>query len=57
MVITGEFNPFSGTIIGTITFEGATTGRFKDATGSASLEAQIQPDGTISVVVDGTIDY
>ena len=56
VVITGEVNA-TGEIIGTITFEGATTGRFKDATGSASLVAQIQPDGTITIVVEGTIDY
>ena len=56
VVITGQMNA-TGTIIGTITFEGATTGRFKDATGSASLEAQIQADGTVTIVVDGTIDY
>jgi len=57
VAITGEMNFFAGTITGTITFEGASSGRFEDATGSASLVAQLQPDGTISVVVVGTIDY
>lgn len=57
VAIAGEMNFLTGTITGTITFEGATTGRFEDATGSASLVAQLQPDGTIAVVVDGTIDY
>jgi len=56
--ITGTMDFFAGTIIGTITFDGATTGgRFEDATGSASLVAQVQPDGTIAVVVVGMIDY
>ena len=54
---TGQMNFVTGTITATITFDGATDGHFKDATGSASLVAQVQPDGTISVVVVGTIDY
>lgn len=54
---TGELNASTGTITATITFDGATTGRFKDATGTASLVAQFQLDGTITVVVEGTIDY
>jgi hypothetical protein len=54
---TGQLNFLTGTITATITFDGAATGRFKDATGSASLVAQFQPDGTIAVVVEGTIDY
>ena len=57
VVITGEMNFLTGTITGTLTFDGATEGRFEDATGSASLVAQFQPDGTISVDVVGTIDY
>ena len=57
VVITGEMNFLTGTITGTLTFDGATEGRFEDATGSASLVAQVQPDGTISVDVVGTIDY
>ena len=57
VVITGEMNFLTGTITGTITFDGATSGRFEDATGSASLVAQLQPDGTISVDIVGTIDY
>jgi hypothetical protein len=57
VAITGEMNFFTGTITGTITFEGAPAGRFEDATGSASVVAQVQPDGTIAVVVEGTIDY
>ena len=57
VAITGEMNFLTGTITATLTFEGAATGRFEDATGSASLVAQLQPDGTISVTVEGTIDY
>ena len=57
VVITGEMNFLTGTITGTLTFDGATTGRFEDATGSASLVAQVQADGTITIVVVGTIDY
>ena len=54
---TGTLNFLTGAITATITFDGATTGRFQDATGSASLVAQFQTDGTIAVVVEGTIDY
>jgi hypothetical protein len=58
VAIVGKMNVLTGTITGTITFEGAPTGRFEDATGSASLAAQLNPDdGTIAVVVVGTIDY
>ena len=57
VVIIGEMNFFTGTITGTLTFDGATTGRFEDATGSAKLVAQVQSDGTIAVAVVGTIDY
>jgi hypothetical protein len=57
VAITGKMNFVTGTITGTITFEGAAAGRFKDATGSASVVAQIQPDGTIAIVVVGNIDY
>ena len=56
VAITGTMNFLTGTITGTITFEGG-TGRFIDATGSAILLAQLQPDGTIAVTVIGTIDY
>jgi hypothetical protein len=60
--IIGVLDFSTGTITGTVTFVGATTGRFEEATGSASLEAQFQLDetgtvATISVVVEGTIDY
>ena len=54
--IAGDFNPLTGTITGEISFEGG-EGRFEGATGSAIVVAQIQADGTIAVVVEGTIDY
>ena len=52
---TGQVN-LDGTISGTVTFTGG-TGRFEFASGTASLAAQFLPDGTIAVVVVGTIDY
>ena len=58
--IIGVLNFSTGTITGTITFAGAPSGRFEDATGSASVVAPFETDGvtaTISVVVEGTIDY
>lgn len=57
--ITGVLDFSTGTITGTITFEGG-EGRFEDATGSASVVAPFETDGvtaTIAVVVEGTIDY
>lgn len=54
---TGQLNFVTGAITATLTFDGAADGRFQDATGSGSLVAQFQPDGTITVVVEGTIDY
>lgn len=54
--INGQFNAVTGTITATDTYWGG-TGRFEDATGSASLVAQAQADGTFAVVVEGTIDF
>lgn len=56
VIISGHFNFFTGTITATDTYWGG-TGRFEGATGSASLVAQAQPDGTFVVDVVGTIDY
>jgi hypothetical protein len=57
--ITGVLDFSTLTITGTITFVGG-EGRFEDATGSASVVAPFEIDGTtatIAVVVEGTIDY
>jgi len=55
-VITGELNGLTGAITATVSYVGG-TGRFADASGSASLAGQLRPNGTISVTVRGTIDY
>ena len=55
-VFTGHLNGLTGAIAATVTYVGG-TGRFADATGSASLAAQILPGGSIEVAIKGTIDY
>ena len=55
-IFTGNLNGLTGTITATVTYVGG-TGRFDDASGSATLTGQILPDGTLSVAVKGTIDY
>ena len=54
--ISGELDPDTGVITATVTFVGG-TGRFADATGSASLVGQLLPGGRIAVIVEGTIDF
>jgi hypothetical protein len=54
-LITGQIYP-DGSIIATITYVGG-TGRFEDASGSATLLGQLLPGGRIEVAVEGTIDY
>jgi hypothetical protein len=54
--ITGQLNGATGAITATVIYVGG-TGRFEDASGSAALSGQFLPDGTISVTVEGTIDY
>jgi len=56
VVITAQLTFFTGTITATDTYWGG-KGRFVDAIGSSSLVAQFQPDGTIAIAVEGTIDY
>jgi len=53
---TGHLNGLTGAITATGTYLGG-TGRFDDASGSATLSGQMLADGTISVAVEGTIDY
>ena len=55
-VVSGELNGATGVITATITYVGG-TGRFTNASGSATLAGQAFPDGTISVAVHGTIDF
>jgi hypothetical protein len=54
--ITGRLDVLTGAITATVTYVGG-TGRFDDANGSATLSGQMLPDGTITVSVEGTIDY
>ena len=55
-VFSGHLNGLTGEIEATLIYEGG-TGRLEDADGSATLEGQILPDGTIDVSVKGTIDF
>jgi hypothetical protein len=55
-VFSGHLNGLTLEIDATLTYVGG-TGRFADASGSAALVGQIQPDGTIAASVEGTIDY
>jgi hypothetical protein len=54
-VITGQLNGLTGVITATVTYVGG-TGRFTNATGTATLSGQL-PGGSIEVAVSGTIDY
>jgi hypothetical protein len=55
-VITGHLNAVTGAITATVTYVGG-TGRFTDATGTATLSGQLLPGGAVEVAVQGTIDY
>ena len=55
-VITGQLNGVTGAITATVTYVGG-TGRFADASGTATLSGQLLPGGSIEVTVKGTIDY
>ena len=55
-VFTGQLDLLTGAITATGTYVGG-TGRFDAAAGSATLSGQMLPDGTITVTVEGTIDY
>ena len=55
-VFTGQLNGVTGAITATVTYVGG-TGRFTNASGTATLAAQLLPGGSIEVAIKGTIDY
>ena len=55
-VFTGYLDGLTGAITATVTYVGG-TGRFADASGTATLSGQLLPDGSIEVAVEGTIDH
>ena len=55
-VFTGNLNGLTGAITATATYVGG-TGRFTDASGTAILTGQSLPGGTLTVSVEGTINY
>ena len=55
-VFTGELNGVTGAITATVTYVGG-TGRFVNASGTATIVAQILADGSLEAAVHGTIDY
>ena len=55
-VFSGHLNGLTGTITATVTYVGG-TGRFTDASGTATLSGQVLPGGSIKVAIKGTIDY
>src|SRR5205823_14128678 len=55
-VFTGHLNGVTGVITATVTYVGG-TGRFANASGTATLSAQLLPGGSLEVAVKGTIDY
>ena len=55
-VFSGHLNGLTGTITATVTYVGG-TGRFTDASGTATLSGQLLPGGSVEVAVKGTIDY
>ena len=55
-VFTGQLNAVTGVITATVTYVGG-TGRFANASGTASLSGQLGPGGSLEVAVKGNIDY
>jgi hypothetical protein len=55
-LFSGNLNGVTGAITATVTYVGG-TGRFANATGTATLTAQLLPGGAIEVAVKGNIDY
>ena len=52
----GTLNGATGVITATVTYVGG-TGRFANASGTATLSGQVLGDGSLAVSVNGTIDY
>ena len=56
-VFTGQLNGLTGVITATVTYVGG-TGRFANASGTATLSGQLGPGGaSLEVAVKGNIDY
>ncbi len=55
-VFTGYLNGVTGAITATVTYVGG-TGRFTNASGTATFSGQLLPGGSLEVAVKGTIDY
>jgi hypothetical protein len=55
-VFSGQLNFLTGSVTASIQFVGG-TGRFADATGSATLSAQILAGGSIEFAGEGTIEH
>ena len=55
-VFTGHLDFMTGNVTATVTYVGG-TGRFTDASGTATLSGQRFADGSIEVDVEGTIDF
>jgi hypothetical protein len=55
-IISGRLNVLTGAISATVMYIGG-TGRFADARGTATLSAEVSPDGLIEYVIEGTISY
>jgi len=53
----GQLNLMTGVARATITYVPQGTGRFANATGTATLELQLAPDGSFTYSGKGTIDF
>jgi len=55
-VFSGHLNGVTGVITATVTYVGG-TGRFANASGTASFSGQLLPGGSVEAAVNGTITY